>query len=193
MPQFHTCNSLFLINREYFNGCMLRLVSNSPWIQTQSRPPPPRLLSVLFMQICIKFFQENIFLLHVTCCVQICKPPTTNTTDLLLNCEILCNMMFARVCVCRVCVCVCVCERACASWLCWAIALPVGGQTDCSVGQQTGVQGTQGTADTLPPPGQWWGTEDTAGGQLTPGSLWETESAPHLASLFRSPTPNVLF
>lgn len=119
MPQFHTCNSLFLINREYFNGCMLRLVSNSPWIQTQSRPAPPRLLSVLFMQICIKFFQENIFLLHVTCCVQICKPPTTNTTDLLLNCEILCNMMFARVCVCRVCVCMCL-------WACMWIMIVLG-------------------------------------------------------------------
>ena len=94
-----------------------------------------------------------------------------------------------QVCVCLcVCACACACVHACGHlWLGSEIRLPVGGQTECRARQQIGVRGTLGPADTPPPLGRWWETEDTTGG---PADTWVTlrESAPHLASLFHFTT-----
>ena len=54
------------------------------------------------------FFKKHFSFAHYKLCTNMWTT-TTNTTDLLLNCEILCNVMFERVCVVCVCVCVCVC------------------------------------------------------------------------------------
>ncbi len=71
-----------------------------------------------------------------------------NTTDPLLNCEILCSMILDGVCVC-VCVCVCVHRDCVEQLLCQLVDRQIAVQ-----GSRLACRATLGTADSLPPQGQ---------------------------------------